>query len=64
MSGHGDISDELPADNGERAAAVDAAQQLLLGPTVPVPKALLEALVAELEATRRLVQRVLDQAGG
>jgi hypothetical protein len=55
MTGYGDIPDELPPDDGERQDAVNAAQQLLMGPTVAVPRALPDALVAELEAARRLV---------
>jgi hypothetical protein len=66
MSERHDVPDELPPDDGEGAAAVDAAQQLLLGPTVAVPRDLLIALLGELEAAGRLVQRVLDDhaAGG
>jgi hypothetical protein len=45
----------------EHAAAVDAAQRVLFGPTVAVPHALLKALVAELEVARRLVQHVLAE---
>jgi hypothetical protein len=61
---HEDSAD-LPQDGqSEREAAVDAAQRLLLGPTVEVPVDLLDALVAELEAAKRLVERVRSASAG
>jgi hypothetical protein len=61
---HGDGADHegLPQDGqSERASAVDAAQQLLAGPSASVPRALLLQLTALLRAALRLLERVLDE---
>jgi hypothetical protein len=56
-----DVPDGLPENDGERAAAVDAAWQILAGPTVAVERALLLQLMALLREATRLLERVLDE---
>jgi hypothetical protein len=61
---HGD-RDGLPQDGQsahEHAAAVDAAQRLLAGPSVVVPRAVLFELTALLRQAAVLLERALDEA--
>jgi hypothetical protein len=48
----------------EREAAITAAQQLLAGPSVTVPRALLLQLSALLREAQRLLERVLSEDEG
>jgi hypothetical protein len=57
--------DGLPQDGqSEREAAIDAAQRLVAGPYICVPRSTWHAVLALMREAVRLLECVLDEAGG